>query len=71
MPNTSGRPNILFIFTYQLRFDWISSGRTDLSIRTPNLERLQKEGITFNHTLVASPVCAPSRATLALGVAYK
>jgi arylsulfatase len=69
MPNTSGRPNILFFFPDQLRFDWLSS-RSDLPIRTPNLERLQKEGITFNHTIVASPVCAPSRATLALGVEY-
>lgn len=69
MPNTTDRPNILFFFPDQLRFDWLSNN-PDLPIRTPNLERLQKEGMSFTRTIVASPVCAPSRATLALGLEY-
>ncbi len=69
MPNQTDRPNILFFFPDQLRFDWMGSN-PDLPLRTPNLDQLQKRGITFTKTVAASPVCAPSRATLASGKEY-
>ena len=63
------RPNILFLFPDQLRFDWTSNNQ-DLPIRTPYLNQLQQEGTTFTKAICASPLCAPSRASLASGKEY-
>jgi choline-sulfatase len=63
------RPNILLLFPDQWRFDWMS-GTTGLPIRTPNLDRLAKNGIRLMNNIVASPLCAPSRACLASGRVY-
>src|SRR5690606_29849060 len=35
--------------------------------KTPNLDRLAKEGMRFSHAFCASPICAPSRASLLTG----
>ncbi|MDB4319417.1 sulfatase-like hydrolase/transferase, partial [bacterium] len=54
------KPNILFIFSD----DW---GWGDLSchghpyVKTPNIDRLAKEGTDFHRFTVASGVCSPSR----------
>ena len=37
-------------------------------IRTPNMMRLAKDGMTLTHMFVASPSCAPSRAALLTGL---
>jgi N-sulfoglucosamine sulfohydrolase len=37
-------------------------------IRTPNMQRLADAGLTFTRAYVASPSCAPSRATLLTGL---
>ncbi len=63
------RPNILLLFPDQWRFDWISAN-PHLPIRTPNLDRLAKAGTRFTNTVVATPLCAPSRACLASGMEY-
>jgi arylsulfatase len=63
------QPNILFLFPDQLRFDWIA-GNPEIPVRTPHLDRLRKTGTTFSHTVTPSPLCAPCRAALALGVEY-
>ncbi len=41
-------------------------GSTDIA--TPNMERLAREGMTFDNAFVASPSCAPSRAALLTGL---
>lgn len=64
------RPNILFLFPDQWRFDW-NWFREDLSLRLPNLYRLSNRGMRFDQAIVASPLCAPSRACLAAGVEYE
>ena len=69
MPNTSDRPNILFFFPDQLRFDWMGSN-PNMPLRTPNLDRLQQQGVNFTKTVCPSPVCAPSRACVAAGTEY-
>lgn len=63
-------PNILLLFPDQWRHDWMSDN-PQLPIRTPNLDRLRKRGVQFNQAIVASPVCAPSRACLASGMEYE
>lgn len=37
-------------------------------VGTPNMLRLARNGMTFTHAFVASPSCAPSRATLLTGL---
>jgi arylsulfatase len=61
------RPNLLFFFPDQLRPDWLGLN-PDLPIRTPHLDRLADRGVSFNRVVCASPLCAPSRASLATGL---
>jgi arylsulfatase len=63
------RPNILFVFPDQLRYDWTGLN-PKLPVRTPNLNQLAARGVTFTRAVVASPLCAPSRACLATGMEY-
>ena len=52
------RPNILYFVCHDL-------GRTlgcyGTEVATPNLDRLAKDGVKFNHTFCNSPACSPSR----------
>lgn len=66
---TTTRPNLLLVFPDQHRFDWTSLN-SDIPVRTPHLERLAREGVRFTDTLCPSPLCAPSRASLAMGRLY-
>ncbi|RWZ67753.1 DUF4976 domain-containing protein [Labedella populi] len=69
MTSTPGskRPNIVLIMTDQQRFDSIAAlGHTHVD--TPHLDRLVREGTAFTNTYVASPSCAPSRASLFTGL---
>ena len=63
------RPNILLFFPDEHRFDWTSLNRA-LDIRMPNLAALARDGVAFRDAIVASPLCAPSRACLASGKEY-
>jgi len=62
----AAKPNILFI----LADDW---GWGDLSchghpyVKTPNIDRLAKEGTDFHRFTVASGVCSPSRTAVMTG----
>ena len=63
------RPNILFFFPDQHRYDWTSMNPALPEI-TPNLKQLAREGAFFSKAFCPSPLCAPSRACLALGKEY-
>tara|TARA_R110002096_G_scaffold11515_4_gene42334 strand:- start:189 stop:1577 length:1389 start_codon:yes stop_codon:yes gene_type:complete len=62
----SAKPNIVFIFAD----DW---GWGDLSchghpyVKTPNIDRLAREGTDFHRFTVASGVCSPSRTAVMTG----
>ena len=60
------KPNILFIFTDQMRGDALGS-LPDSPVISPNLDRLAAEGITFTRCLSNSPLCVPARASLMTG----
>lgn len=61
------KPNILMIMADQLRMDWLGcAGNSD--VETPNIDSIAKRGIHFTKTVCNSPLCAPSRASLAAGV---
>ncbi len=61
------RPNIVvFLSDDHGYLDSTVYGATD--VRTPNMAKLAKRGMTFTHAFVASPSCAPSRAALFTGL---
>jgi len=60
------QPNILLIIADQQRADTVGfSGKT--ACRTPNLDRLARQGIAFAHALTPCPLCAPARAAIFTG----
>ena len=66
---SDNRPNILFFFPDQFRYDWLGM-HPDIPVRTPNLEKLGARGVRFTHAVTPSPLCAPARARLAAGKEY-
>lgn len=60
------RPNILLLFTDMQRFDTIGA-LGNPHIKTPNLDRLVREGTAFTHAYTPSPVCVPARCSLHYG----
>lgn len=64
------QPNILFFLPDQHRGDWLGCNK-ELPLRTPNLDKLMQEGMTFTRAYSPSPVCAPARACLANGRNYE
>ena len=64
------RPNVLFVFTDDQRFDTVAA-LGNPAIRTPNMDRLVERGTAFTHAHImggSSPaVCMPSRAMLMTG----
>ncbi len=61
------RPNILWICTDQQRFDTIGA-LGNAHARTPNLDRLAREGAALSHAYCQSPICLPSRASFMTGM---
>ncbi len=60
------KPNLLFIMTDQQRFDALSlAGNTVL--KTPNMDRIGKEGAYFEICNSQCPVCGPARSSLMTG----
>jgi arylsulfatase A-like enzyme len=64
-PSTK-RPNIVFIMTDDHAAHAISAYGSRL-IRTPNIDRLAKEGMKFENSFVTNSICAPSRAAILTG----
>ncbi|MFW5857133.1 MAG: sulfatase-like hydrolase/transferase [Planctomycetota bacterium] len=67
---TDRKPNILFFFTDDQRFDTLAALGND-AIRTPHLDRLVGRGAAFTHAHImggnCGAVCMPSRAMLMTG----
>lgn len=62
------RPNIVIFLADDLSQNDCSIYNPQSGIRTSNMERLAREGMTFTHAFVASPSCAPSRGALLTGL---
>jgi len=60
------KPNVLFIAIDDMR-DWTSYTGHPLA-KTPNMERLAKQGIAFTRAYTASALCNPSRTALLSGL---
>jgi uncharacterized sulfatase len=60
------KPNIVFIFSDQQRWDSCGCYGQPLNT-TPNLDQIAKEGIRFENAFTCQPVCGPARAALQTG----
>lgn len=60
------RPNIVFVLVDDLRWDGLSCTGSQIA-KTPNIDRIAKEGAMFKNFFVTLPLCAPSRATFLTG----
>lgn len=67
------RPNIVFAFADDLgRHAGVYAqidgpGTANDLLRTPNIDRLAREGVVFRHAFVSSPSCTPCRSALLSG----
>lgn len=66
VPETSERPNILFIYTDD-QAPWAMGLRGHPQLETPNIDRIAHEGAFLPNSFATTPVCTPSRAGLATG----
>lgn len=60
------RPNIIFYFSDQQRWDTLGCYGQTLDV-TPNLDGLAQEGCRFESAYTCQPVCGPARACLQTG----
>ncbi len=60
------RPNIVFIFSDDHAFQAISAYGSKIN-RTPQIDRLAREGMRFDNCCVTNSICGPSRAVILTG----
>ena len=60
------RPNFVFILTDDQRWDAMSCAGHPF-LRTPNIDRIAKEGARFTNAFVTTALCSPSRASILTG----
>ena len=58
--------NVVFILLDDLRYDGMGFLQPGL-LKTPNIDRMAKEGSYFPNAVVTSSLCSPSRATILTG----
>ena len=61
------RPNVLVVITDDQRYDTLGCTGHPVA-KTPNIDRLAREGALFRHFYAACPLCSPSRASYLTGV---
>ncbi|MSU60101.1 MAG: DUF229 domain-containing protein [Pedosphaera sp.] len=59
-------PNILFVIADQWRAQAFGFAG-DPNVKTPNLDRLERESVNFTQAVSRMPVCSPTRASLLTG----
>ncbi|MBP6963320.1 MAG: sulfatase [Armatimonadetes bacterium] len=62
----SKQPNLVFILTDDHRFDAMSCMGHPF-LRTPNIDRIAREGAIFRNAFVTTSLCSPSRASFLTG----
>jgi len=60
-------PNLVIVMADQWRAQ-ATGYAGDPNVKTPHLDRLQREGIWFTHAFSSVPVCSPARACLMTGL---
>lgn len=64
--NSGERPNVLLIVADDQAHNDLGVAGHSL-LKTPNLDRLAREGVHFTHAFSPNPICTPSRAALLTG----
>lgn len=65
----ASKPNIIFLMTDDQRWNQLGCyGNTEF--KTPNLDRLATQGVTFDNAIQAVAICMPSRVTVLTGRHY-
>ena len=59
--NSTAKPNIIYIYADDLGYGELGSYGQQI-IKTPNLDRMARQGMRFTQHYAGAPVCAPSRA---------
>jgi N-acetylglucosamine-6-sulfatase len=65
--SSPSRPNIVFILMDDLRFDELGCTGHPF-VKTPNVDRLAREGAVFRNAFATTPLCSPSRACFLTGL---
>lgn len=64
--SAADQPNIVFVMVDDMRWDQLGiTGHPFM--KTPNLDRIGREGAVFNNAFVTTPLCSPSRASFLTG----
>ena len=63
---SESRPNIVFILVDDLRWDELGCAGHPY-IKTPNIDRIAREGAMFRNAFMTTPLCSPSRASFLTG----
>lgn len=61
------QPNFLFVLVDDQPFDALESSGRYPFLKTPNLQRLEDEGVKFTNYFVTQSICSPSRASFLTG----
>lgn len=61
------KPNILYIMADQMAANVLKMHDPDSPVKTPNIDRLAREGVVFDSAYCNSPLCAPSRFCMVTG----
>ena len=71
-PSLADRPNIIFIMSDD--HTWQAVGAYDSRFKyldpTPNLDKLAKSGMVFDHAICGNAICTPSRASIMTCLLY-
>ena len=67
MNKNKSKKNIVILFPDQLRHDFLGCYGAEF-IKTPNIDLLSKNGVTYENAYASSPVCVPSRTSLLTGL---
>ena len=65
-PPQQQRPNIIFILVDDLRWDDLRITGHPF-VKTPNIDRIGREGALFRNAFMTTPLCSPSRASFLTG----
>lgn len=65
--STTTRPNIVFILMDDARWDDLACTGQPF-IKTPNIDRIAREGALFKNAFATTPLCSPSRACFLTGL---
>ena len=65
--NVDDRPNIIYILSDDHRYDFMGFMNKVPFLKTPNMDRMAREGVHLKNAFVTTALCSPSRASILTG----